>query len=177
MFTKLKIYSLIFFSLNGLSMVIDNVNDIRAQWSAISDNVMGGISEVSFYEIQDTERNFYRLEGSVSTKNNGGFIQSVIRLPINAEDFQGIRFKIRGTSDDYYLWIRTPASRFPWDRYIASFQPGEDWSVIEIPFSSLKKSNFYMRGKMNTSKIRTIAFAAYGKDFQAQLDIANIELY
>ena len=45
-------------------MVIDNVNDIRAQWSAISDNVMGGISEVSFYEIQDTERNFYRLEGS-----------------------------------------------------------------------------------------------------------------
>ena len=34
-----------------------------------------------------------------------------------------------------------------------------------------------MRGKMNASKIRTIAFAAYGKDFQAQLDIANIELY
>ena len=26
---------------------------------------------------------------------------------------------------------------------------------------------------MNTSKIRTIAFAAYGKDFQAELDIAK----
>jgi len=36
-------------------MVIDNVNDVRAEWSAISDNVMGGISEVSFYEIQDTD--------------------------------------------------------------------------------------------------------------------------
>jgi hypothetical protein len=34
-----------------------------------------------------------------------------------------------------------------------------------------------MRKRMNISKIRTIAFAAYGKDFQAQLDIAKIELY
>ena len=165
------------FTMSVSSMIIDNLDDTRANWSAISDNVMGGISEVNFYELDDGSDKFYRLEGSVSTKNNGGFIQSVIRFPKNAQDFQGIRFKIRGTSDDYYLWIRTPASRFPWDRYIASFQPKEDWSIIEIPFSSLKKSNFYMRGKMNTSKIRTIAFAAYGKDFQAQLDIANIELY
>jgi hypothetical protein len=57
------------------------------------------------------------------------------------------------------------------------FQPKEDWSIIEIPFSSFEKSNFYMRKRMNISKIRTIAFAAYGKDFQAQLDIAKIELY
>jgi hypothetical protein len=34
-----------------------------------------------------------------------------------------------------------------------------------------------MRKKMNISKIRTIAFAAYGKDFQAELDLAQIELY
>jgi hypothetical protein len=30
---------------------------------------------------------------------------------------------------------------------------------------------------MNISQIRTIAFAAYGKDFQAELDLAQIELY
>ena len=30
---------------------------------------------------------------------------------------------------------------------------------------------------MNLKQIRTIALAAYGKDFNAQLDIANIEFY
>ena len=106
MFTKLKIYSLIFFSLSGFSMVIDNVNDIRAQWSAVSDNVMGGISEVSFYEVQDTEKNFYRLEGSVSTKNNGGFIQSILRNNQDAQNYNGLRITVRGTPDDYYIWLR-----------------------------------------------------------------------
>ena len=177
MFAKLKIYSLIFFSLSGFSMVIDNVNDIRAQWSAVSDNVMGGISEVSFYEIQDIERNFYRLEGSVSTENNGGFIQSILRNNQDAQNYNGIRITVRGTPDDYYIWLRTPACRFPWDRYSASFKPNDNWSVIEIPFSDIKKSNFYMPKRLNKSKIRTIALAAYGKDFDAKLDIANIELY
>ena len=137
------------FTMSVSSMIIDNLDDTRANWSAISDNVIGGISEVNFYEVDDGSDKFYRLEGSVSTKNNGGFIQSVIRFPINAQDFQGVRFKVRGTSDDYYLWIRTPASRFPWDRYIASFKPGEDWSVIEIPFSSFKKSVTQLVAKLS----------------------------
>ena len=164
-------------STQGFSMIIDNLDDKRANWSAISDNVMGGISEVNFYEVEEGEEKFYRLEGTVSTANNGGFIQSIIRFPFNAEEYNGIRIKVRGTNDAYYIWIRTPSSRFPWDRYIASFIPGDKWSIIEIPFSEFQKSNFYMRKKMNISKIRTIAFAAYGKDFQAELDLAQIELY
>ena len=44
-------------------MVIDNLGDTRAQWDAISDNVMGGVSEVNFYELDDGANKFYRLEG------------------------------------------------------------------------------------------------------------------
>ena len=165
------------FAVNSYTMIIDNLDDKRADWNAISDNVMGGISEVNFYQAEEDDEKFYRLEGSVSTANNGGFIQSVARFHFNAEDYTGIRIKICGTNDDYYVWIRTPASRFPWDRYIASFKSNENWSVIEIPFTDFKKSNFYMPKRLNKSKLRTIAFAAYGKDFQAQLDIAQIELY
>mgnify|MGYP001290071135 CR=1 FL=1 len=77
----------------------------------------------------------------------------------------------------YYVWIRTPACRFPWDRYLVSFTPSKNWSTIEVPFSDFQKSNFYMRKKMNISRIKTVALAAYGKDFNAQLDIANIEFY
>ena len=174
---NLYLLVLLIFGNNTFSMIIDNLDDKRANWSAISDNVMGGISEVNFYEVEEGEEKFYRLEGTVSTANNGGFIQSVIRFPFNAEEYSGIKIKVRGTNDAYYIWIRTPSSRFPWDRYIASFTPGDEWSTIEIPFSAFKKSNFYMPKRMNISKIRTIAFAAYGKDFQAELDLAQIELY
>ena len=158
-------------------MTIDNLEDIRGEWAAISDQVMGGVSEVSFYEIKEKNIKFYRLEGNVSTKNNGGFIQSLVKIKNNTDGYKGLRIKVRGTEDKYYVWIRTPASRFPWDRYLVSFEPQKDWSIIEIPFSAFKKSNFYMKKNMNINRIKTIAFAAYGKDFYAQLDIASIELF
>ena len=81
---NLYLLVLLIFGNNTFSMIIDNLDDKRANWSAISDNVMGGISEVNFYEVEEGEEKFYRLEGTVSTANNGGFIQSVIRYPFNA---------------------------------------------------------------------------------------------
>ena len=174
---KTSILLIYFFSLSIFTMTIDNLEDIRGEWAAISDQVMGGVSEVSFYEIEEKNIKFYRLEGNVSTKNNGGFIQSVVKIKNNTDGYKGLRIKVRGTEDKYYVWIRTPASRFPWDRYLVSFEPQKDWSTIEIPFSAFKKSNFYMKKNMNINKIKTIAFAAYGKDFYAQLDIASIELF
>ena len=77
---KVVFFALSFFCLNLSAMIIDNLNDVRASWSAISDQVMGGISEVNFYELEENGRKFYRLEGNVSTENNGGFIQSRICL-------------------------------------------------------------------------------------------------
>ena len=80
-------------------MVIDNLDDTRARWSAISDQVMGGISEVNFYELEENGTKFYRLEGEVSTANNGGFIQSRVNLNLNVNDFNGIRIKIKGNNN------------------------------------------------------------------------------
>ena len=50
---KIFFLFLSFFCLNLSAMIIDNLNDVRAKWSAISDQVMGGISEVNFYEIEE----------------------------------------------------------------------------------------------------------------------------
>jgi len=165
------------FSTTSFSMIIDNLDDIRADWRSISDQVMGGISEVNFNLLKENEKKFYRLEGNVSTKNNGGFIQSVARIQDDLSEYNGIRLTVRGTEDEYFIWIRTPACRFPWDRYIVSFKPDQNWTSIEIPFNDFKKSNFYIRNKMNTGNIETLAIAAYGKDFSAQVDIAHLEFY
>ena len=85
---KIFFLFLSFFCLNLSAMIIDNLNDVRAKWSAISDQVMGGISEVNFYEIEETGEKFYRLEGDVSTENNGGFIQSRVGVYLNSNDFK-----------------------------------------------------------------------------------------
>ncbi|GIT61089.1 MAG: hypothetical protein Ct9H300mP20_09160 [Gammaproteobacteria bacterium] len=39
------------------------------------DDVMGGLSKGKLSELKEEEISFYRLEGDVSTANNGGFIQ------------------------------------------------------------------------------------------------------
>ena len=77
-------------------MIIDNLDDIKADWTAISDQVMGGISEVNFNLIDDGNEKFYRLKGEVSTKNNGGFIQSRVNINVNSDDYEGLRIKVKG---------------------------------------------------------------------------------
>ena len=156
-------------------MVIDNLNDIRAPWSAISDQVMGGISEVYFYELEENGENFYRLEGNVSTENNGGFIQSRVNLNINTDDFEGVRIKVRGNNNEYYVHLRAPRM-MPWNYYYAKFYASDEWQVFEIPLNTFQYSRNQSIG-LNTRTIRSIGLVAYVKDFTAQLDIANIELY
>ena len=121
--SRLTVFKSIFilfsiFSVNASSMVIDNLNDVRANWSAISDQVMGGISEVNFYEMEEDGQKFYRLEGNVSTENNGGFIQSRVGLNIKAKDFNGIRIKVRGNNNEYFVHMRAPRM-LPWNYYYA----------------------------------------------------------
>ena len=174
MFKVFLIFS-IFSCFNLSAMVIDNLKDIRASWSAISDQVMGGISEVNFYEIEENGTKFYRLEGNVSTENNGGFIQSRINVNINTNDINGIRLKVRGNNNEYFVHLRAP-KMLPWNYYYAEFYASDNWKIIELPISSFKYSrNRY--NQINLNSIRSIGLVAYGKDFSAQLDIANIELY
>ena len=158
-------------------MIIDNLNDVRAKWSAISDQVMGGISEVNFYELEENGRKFYRLEGDVSTKNNGGFIQVRKEYQIKDNSYKGIRLKVRGIESEYYIHIRTKKLFLPWQYYAGKFFVSKEWTNLEIRFDDFVKSNFYQPQKFTPSEIKSIAFVAYGKDFNAQLDIIEAELF
>ena len=136
---KIFFLFLSFFCLNLSAMIIDNLNDVRAKWSAISDQVMGGISEVNFYEIEENGEKFYRLEGDVSTENNGGFIKSRVGVYLNSNDFEGIRLKIRGNNNEYFVHLRAPRM-MPWNYYYAEFYATNEWQIIELPLSSFKYS-------------------------------------
>ena len=166
---------LLIFSTNGAAMIIDDLNNNRANWSAISDNVMGGVSEVNAYEMDDGSIKFYRLEGSVSTKNNGGFIQIRTGVNFNSNEFNGVRIKIRGNSNEYYVNLRRPRT-MPWNYYSAKFFASEGWHVIDLPLNSFKSSRNSNK-RLGAARINSLAIVAYGKDFEAQVDIASVELY
>ena len=160
---------------SAMTKIIDNLDNQRVQWIPFSDQVMGGVSEVNFLEKEEEGLSYYHMEGKVSTENNGGFIQSRVGLNIKAKNFNGIRIKVRGNNNEYFVHLRAPRM-LPWNYYYAEFYASSDWEIIDIPLSSFKYSR-NQNDNLNSKVIRSIGIVAYGKDFSAQLDLANIELY
>ena len=164
-------------AMNLLDYKADEKKIILEDWKFFSDQVMGGVSEGKTTLQKDKNKFFLRLEGNVSTENNGGFIQVRKECQIKDDSFKGIKFKARGIESEYYVHIRTKKLFLPWQYYAGRFFASKEWNNIEIKFADFSKSNFYQPNMFNSSDIKSIAFVAFGKDFDAQLDIIEAELF
>tara|TARA_Y100000589_G_C27116759_1_gene614580 strand:- start:658 stop:1149 length:492 start_codon:yes stop_codon:yes gene_type:complete len=145
------------------------------EWILITDDVMGGVSKGELKIISE-DKKFFRLEGIVSTENNGGFIQFRSLFDINDNDFSGISFTTRGNNQTYFIHVRTKYTFLPWQYYSSEFNVSEDWDNKILNFQSFKKSNFYQPGTFDSSEITSIAFVAFGRDHDVKLDIMNAKL-
>ena len=97
---------------------------------------MGGVSQGS----AEFDAGALRLTGQVSTKNNGGFIQVRTRIdPSDSKEKTGIKIKVKGNGDVYYLHIRNASARLPWHYYTANFKTNEKWNEVIIPFEKFEK--------------------------------------
>ena len=146
----------------------------KNNWAYLADTVMGGVSQGS----AEFSSGALKLIGKVSTENNGGFIQ--VRTRINsseARDKIGLKIKVKGNGDTYYLHVRNASARLPWHYYTVSFRTSEKWQEILIPFESFEKSATFMPKRLNTDTIKTIGLVAYGKDHEADVSIATVEFY
>ena len=79
--------------MNLFEKKIDNTSEFFKEWEYISDNVMGGVS-TGKAEILENNNSFLRLEGNVSTENNGGFIQVRTFKEIASDNFEGIKLRL-----------------------------------------------------------------------------------
>ena len=147
------------------------------EWEYISDQVMGGVSEGEVEILKEDDTYFLRLSGNVSTKNNGGFIQVRSNKEIESDDFKGIRLKVKGNPSEYHIHIRTSFLLLPWQYYSTEFLVNSDWSYVKVYFSDFEKSNFYQPSKFSPTEIKSIGFVAFGKDFFAELDIMEAQLF
>ena len=190
----ISLFVLIFFYnlVNASTMIIDNMENSNSsaekkdyceetttKWCFVTDKVMGGVSEGTFEKRESSDIPHYNMQGNVSTKNNGGFIQFRTQVENHPKDkrYKGIRIKVRGNNEEYALHLRTKYLFLPWQYYQANFIATSQWSIIEIPFNSFKKSNFYQPTSVTSIDIKTIGVVAIGRDFKANIDLAFMELY
>ena len=165
------------YELKGMDLVGFDKEGVEttSKWQFITDKVMGGNSTGNLQFFFDNFP-FIRMEGTVSTENKGGFIQFRSDIDISKDNFSSIEINVRGNPETYYVHIRTHMTIFPWQYYACEFSVNENWKKISLKLNDFKKSNFYQPSEFDSSDIKSIAFVAFGKDFNARLDLKSAYL-
>ncbi|MFY0690844.1 MAG: CIA30 family protein [Paracoccaceae bacterium] len=148
------------------------------EWRYVADTVMGGVSEGAARIEADGDTRYIRLKGTVSTENRGGFIQARTTLDTAlAADAQGLRLKLRGNEERYFVHLRTGATLLPWQYYQAPFESSTGWQITDIPFTAFKPSGRLLPGRVKPDSIQSIGLVAYGRDHEADLSVAALGAY
>lgn len=167
------------------SLLLDDFTDAQqrsalgTRWQGFTDGVMGGLSEIEAgYTDSETGRHLY-MRGPVRLENNGGFIQ--VRLPLttdrslfDASVWDGIAIVVRGRPGPYYLHLRTAGTPRVWQYFSAPVAVTEDWQRVVVPFSAFRGQ--YLTAPLDRDRLRSIGVVAYGEAFEADLELARIEL-
>ncbi|SMH40396.1 CIA30 family protein [Maritimibacter sp. HL-12] len=148
---------------------IEDFSGAPAQrWDFFSDRVMGGVSSGE----ADFTGNALRLTGTVSTANNGGFIQARLKLPDRLpEEATALVLRVRGNGDRYFVHLRTGGTLLPWHFYQAAFATGPEWALVRIPLDAFKPSTRMVRATPSAASVRSVAVAAFGHDHEADVSV------
>lgn len=146
-------------------------------WTFFSDQVMGGKSEGMANVFTDDDQQFIRLQGNVTTANNGGFIQIRTSVSGLTEELKGISLKIRGNGERYYVFVRTASTILPWQYYKADFASKKEWSVIKVEFKKFVRSSGWLNKKIRPEAIKSVGIVAFGRDHDALVDVASIQFF
>jgi hypothetical protein len=150
----------------------------ETRWRFFTDDVMGGISTGRVEFVEEDGDAYANMTGSVSTENNGGFIQ--IRRELSApppEEAVGIRLIVRGNSQQYFVHLRTDGTVLPWQYYQAGFTANQEWSEVRMQFSNFKSSGWLMRETPRPESLKSIGIVAFGRNHEAEIDVAEIGFY
>jgi hypothetical protein len=182
----------------GNTVVLENFNKTQSnatsnvpstpqdRWEFIADTVMGGVSTGNVQFVTDNEQTVLKLSGTVSTANNGGFIQA--RLPLDQtatkqlpDTAQGIWLKARGNGQKYFVHVRTSGTLLPWQYYQAAFGTSDQWQTIKLAWDDFKPSGglsgSILRDVPLATKVKSIAIVAFGRDHEADVEVAEIGYY
>lgn len=149
-------------------------------WVLISDRVMGGVSSGTMSRETVAGRPAIRMRGGVSLDNNGGFLQIALDLgdvgaPVDASAWTGIQLDVLGNDQTYNLHLRTTDLSRPWESYRQSFLALPSWRTLRLPFDRFVPHR--TERPLRTNRLRRIGLIAIGREFEADLAIADIRFY
>lgn len=147
-------------------------------WRLMTDQVMGGISQGQV--ILDTVggRDCIRLQGSVSTANNGGFIQMALDMNhgehFDASAYNAIQLDVYGNSQQYNAHLKTSDLWLPWQSYRQSFTVNPAWQKITLAFDEFE--SYRTMRRFRPERLERIGLVAIGREFDAELCLAGLSL-
>ena len=155
------------------------IDDFKTQpetrWKFIADTVMGGVStgDLSFHA--SNENSYARMTGTVSTRNNGGFIQFRTKFPSPLPNTaRGLRFIVRGNDQRYFLHLRTGGTLLPWQYYQSGFDAKREWSEVRVPFGDFKPSGVLLRAVPRPEGVKSLGFVAFGRNHEAEIEVLEV---
>ena len=176
-------YKKIFFTIIILFMSFSSNSEIvftdkftsNGDWKIITDQVMGGISQGKFYYKKIDNDYAIVLTGSVSTKNNGGFIQIRRKLNnIKLNQVKNLIVQAKGNNEKYFVHLRTTYTILPWQYYQSSFLVENNFKNFVLPIKNFKRSGYLLPKEINPNNIKSVAIVAFGKNYKAELIVKEI---
>jgi hypothetical protein len=162
----------------------DLISTRGTRWRAVSDQVMGGISDASISHAIVDDRSCLRLSGDVRLENNGGFVQAALDLQphgvppgdtLDASRYTGVRLVVRGNGERYSIHLRTPDNVRPWQSYRAHFTAGPEWQTIDLPFEAFKPHR--IETPLDVTRLRRLGLVAIGRAFHADIAVCAMQFY
>ncbi len=153
--------------------------DTGSSWRLVTDHVMGGVSTGRLTIDEIDARSCLRLQGEVSTENNGGFVQMALDLTNerirNADSYDGLVIDVYGNNESYNLHLRQDGLLLPWQAFRATFTALPRWQTIHLPFDTF--TPHATRSDLKPDRLKRIGLVAIGREFEADLCLGRIGYY
>lgn len=150
-----------------------------SEWRLVTDQVMGGRSTGALQPDRRRGQDCLRLSGSVSTANNGGFVQMSLELAagehFDASAYNGLLLQVFGNGESYNLHLRTSDLWLPWQSYRASFVAEPKWHEVRMPFAELEP--YRTDRRFRPTRMTRIGLVAIGRKFEASLCLGSMRFY
>jgi adhesin HecA-like repeat protein len=148
--------------------------ELGDRFEAITDRVMGGVSEARLTVEELDGRRGLRIRGEVRLDNNGGFVQMATNLEVDASSFGCLQLLVRGNDETYGCHLRTTAIERPWQSYRQRFEAPSRWTTVALPLADFQPHRLDV--PFDPAKIRRLGLIGIGREFTADLAIARVEL-
>lgn len=158
----------------------DLVSALGTRWRAVSDAVMGGVSQATLRFDEHAGRRCLHLSGDVRLENDGGFVQMGLDLDasggvVDAQKFTGIRLQVFGNGERYSMHLRSADVVRPWQSYRAHFEAPAQWCELKLPFRTFVPHR--IETPLDLTCLRRLGLVAIGRPFFADVRLAEIAFY